>query len=144
MTKPANSRGAVRDGVRRITTVLGLSLCVSCSTSSSTASPAPRPLEAAPVTACGSKDLGDCPLQGWMKATLQAYLTAGDTARLATALDELSSHAPDGFANWSAMAHAGADAARAGDVGKVRAACQSCHDAHRTVFRKQLRTARLF
>jgi cytochrome c553 len=79
-----------------------------------------------------------------MKATLQAYLTAGDTARLATALDELGSHAPDGFASWSTTAQAGAVAARAGDVAQVRAQCQSCHEQHRTAFRQQMRTTRLF
>jgi hypothetical protein len=131
-----------------ILSVIGISLGLSCSTSPSAAAP-PAPAAApsagsAPVTACGSKGLPDCPLQAWMKATLQAYLTAGDTARLATALDELASHPPDGFANWSATAKAGADAARGGDVAKVRAECQTCHEEHRTVFRKQIRTARLF
>jgi hypothetical protein len=99
---------------------------------------------AVPVTACGGKELPDCPLQGWMKSTVQAYLNAGDTTRLAKALDELERHPPDGFANWSASASAAAKAARAGDVAGVRTECQACHQQHRANFRAQMRTVRLF
>jgi hypothetical protein len=97
-----------------------------------------------PVTACGGKELPDCPLQGWMKSTVQAYLNAGDTTRLARALDELERHPPDGFAGWSASARAAAEAARAGDVPGVRTQCQACHEQHRANFRAQMRTVRLF
>jgi hypothetical protein len=99
---------------------------------------------ALPVSACGGKELPDCPLQGWMKSTVQAYLNAGDTTRLAKALDELERHPPDGFANWSASAAAAAEAARAGDVAGVRTQCQACHEQHRANFRAQMRTVRLF
>jgi hypothetical protein len=80
-----------------------------------------------------------------MKATLQAYLMAGNTERLATSLDELERHPPaEGFANWSSIAKEAASAARAGDMGGVRERCQACHEQHRMAFRAQLRTARLF
>jgi hypothetical protein len=114
-------------------------------TSASQPGQATQPEQATlPATACGGKELPDCPLQGWMKSTVQAYLTAGDTTRLAKALDELERHPPDGFANWSASARAAAEAARAGDVARVRTECQACHQQHRANFRAQMRTVRLF
>jgi hypothetical protein len=79
-----------------------------------------------------------------MKSTVQAYLSAGDTTRLAKALDELERHPPDGFANWSALARAAGEAARAGDVPGVRTQCQACHEQHRASFRAQMRAVRLF
>jgi hypothetical protein len=108
------------------------------------APPSSGPQSAAPTPACGGKELPDCPLQGWMKSTVQAYLNAGDKARLAKALDELGQHAPKGFANWAELSRAAAEAARAGDVAGVRTQCQSCHVQHRATYRAQMRTARLF
>lgn len=96
------------------------------------------------MTACGGKQLPDCPLQAWMKSTVQAYLMAGDTARLAKALDDLARHPPDGFPNWSESARIASDAARVGDVATVRTQCQECHVQHRAAFRARMRTARLF
>jgi hypothetical protein len=122
--------------------LLLLGIGVGCS-APPTASASP-PEAAAPVTACGGKELPDCPLQGWMKSTVQAYLNAGDKVRLAKALDELGSHAPEGFTNWSESARAAAEAARAGDVAGIRTQCQACHEQHRANFRATMRTVRLF
>jgi hypothetical protein len=96
---------------------------------------------------CGSLGEPDCPLQQWMKATLQAYLVSAsgaDHQRLAAALDKLAAAAPAGFPGWSDMARRGAEQARAGDTGAVRQSCTSCHDAHRARFRSELRGQRLF
>jgi len=93
---------------------------------------------------CGDKDLPDCPLQGWMKATLKPYLTANDTARLAAALDQLADKAPPGFDGWRESAADAAKAARAGDTAAVKAACKHCHDQHREHFRKERRLQALF
>ena len=98
----------------------------------------------APVGSCGKKGLPDCPLQGWMKANLQADLVSGNTARLAKALDELAAKAPTGFEGWTRYAESAAHAARAGDIVAVKVACKQCHDELRSRFRGEMRTAQLF
>jgi hypothetical protein len=96
------------------------------------------------AAACGSKGQPDCPLQGWMKATVQTYLKAGDKERLATSLAELARHAPPGFDGWETAAKAGSDAAQAGDLAAVRAQCQACHQKNRARYRTEIRSAKLF
>jgi hypothetical protein len=93
---------------------------------------------------CGKRGLPDCPLQSWMKANLQAYLKANDTARLADALDTLAQHEPSGFSGWSDAARRAAKATRAGDLAQVRVECKRCHDELRPRFRAELRPTRLF
>jgi hypothetical protein len=140
MTYPAQS-------YRSACALLLLILGTACEDSAAATASAPPPAstQTAPaVAACGGKELPDCPLQGWMKSTLQAYMTAGDAGRLAKALDELGRHPPAGYANWSESAQAGAAAARAGDVTAVRAQCQACHEQHRAKFRADMRAVRLF
>ena len=105
------------------------------------AAEAPAPPASA---ACGKSGLPDCPLQSWMKANLQAYLKAGDTARLAAALDTLAQHEPTGFSGWSDSARRAAQATRAGDLAQVRVECKRCHDELRPRFRAELRPTRLF
>lgn len=109
------------------------------------ASPANAPASgAAPaVTACGKSGLPDCPLQSWMKATLQPTLKAGDLARLSDALDQLALAEPSGFSGWASAARAGATAARKGDVEGVRAQCRACHDQLRPRFRAEMRGAHI-
>jgi hypothetical protein len=79
-----------------------------------------------------------------MKANVQVFLKAGDTKRLAAALDELAQHEPAGFTGWSASARAAAGAARAGDLARVRVECKTCHDTLRSRFRAEMRSTRLF
>jgi hypothetical protein len=93
---------------------------------------------------CGDKDLPDCPLQGWMKATLKPYVAASDTARLAEALEQLAAAAPAGFDGWRETAEQSAKAARAGDLAGAKVGCKRCHDAHRSRFRKERRAVALF
>src|SRR5262245_5521268 len=47
----------------------------------------PSPATGTPV-GCGTSGLPDCPMQRWMKGTLQTYQRAGDHERLAKALRE--------------------------------------------------------
>jgi len=124
--------------------LLATLLCVGPGCSESNASAESTRTVTAAVGACGKKGLPDCPLQGWMKANLQAYLNSGDSARLATSLDELAAKEPPGFDGWRRSAESAARAARAGDIGAVKAACKQCHDDLRAKFRSELRTTRLF
>jgi hypothetical protein len=96
------------------------------------------------VVACGDRGLPDCPLQEWMKATLQAYQRAGDFERLARSLQELESHAPAGFPGWAATAAAGVEAAQKHDAPALRLTCKNCHDTHRTRYRRERRAEPLF
>jgi hypothetical protein len=93
---------------------------------------------------CGDKDLPDCPLQNWMKATLKSYLNAKDTTRLAQSLEQLAEKAPPGFDGWKDSALTAAKAARGGDIPTVKAECKHCHDRHRNRFRAERRTTSLF
>lgn len=95
-------------------------------------------------TACGSPGEADCPTQRWMKATLQAHLRSSDYQRLASALGQLSEHAPVGYDSWSELSSRAADAARAGDEQGVRAGCKDCHEAYRSRFKRELRQKPLF
>jgi cytochrome c556 len=88
--------------------------------------------------------MAECPTQHWMKATLQAYLRTHDYKRLEASFEELASHAPAGYERWQEMAQQGASAASRHDEGEVRKACQSCHDQHRTTFRREMRSAPLW
>lgn len=93
---------------------------------------------------CGDKNLPDCPLQQWMKATLKPYVAANDTVRLAGALEQLAEKAPPGFDGWRESAQDAAKSAKGGDIAAVKAACKHCHDAHRNRFRKERRTVAMF
>ena len=93
---------------------------------------------------CGKTGLPDCPLQEWMKANVQAYLKAGDTERLASALGTLAEHEPGGYSGWAESAKKASEAARAGDLTRARAECKHCHDEHRSRFRAERRATRLF
>ena len=116
-----------------------------CSEASGAPNAAPESTAKAAVsTACGSKGQPDCPLQGWMKATVQQYLNAGDKERLAESLGELAKHAPQGYEGWEAAAKAGAEAAKAGDIAGVRSQCQGCHQKNRARFRTEMRNKKLF
>jgi len=93
---------------------------------------------------CGKKPLPDCPLQKWMKDNMKPALDQKDSVALAKALDHVAEHPPSGFAGWDTIAKKGADAARAGDIDAVKAACKSCHDDQRPRFKKEIRDKPLF
>ena len=94
------------------------------------------------VAACGGKGQPDCPLQQWMKATLQTYQRERAFDRMASAFDQLAAKAPDGYAKWADVAEAGAKASRAHDEAGVRQACKTCHDDHRQRYRQERRGGR--
>jgi hypothetical protein len=90
---------------------------------------------------CGDAGLSDCPLQQWMKATLQTYQREVNFARLATALDALQARAPEGYGHWSKLAGGAASAARNSDAPAVREACKACHSEYRARYRRERRNA---
>jgi len=89
--------------------------------------------------ACGSKE-NPCPLQKWMKGTLGAALAGNDLQALAKSLDKSASFSPDPSWEWAAIAKAGADAARKGDVAGAKASCKSCHDKYKDSYKSNFRT----
>jgi hypothetical protein len=99
---------------------------------------------AAKTADCGSAGKPDCPLQNWMKATLQTYQREKNYERLASSLEELARHAPEGYDGWTDTAKAGLSAARAKDEAGVRQSCKDCHAQLRARFKRELRTTRLF
>jgi hypothetical protein len=93
--------------------------------------------------ACGGKGQPDCPLQNWMKSTLQPYQRENNYARLERAFEDLAQHAPDDYEHWADLASSGAEAARNKDAAGVRTACKSCHDQHRSRYRRERRAEQL-
>ncbi|WP_394849486.1 hypothetical protein LZC95_18825 [Pendulispora brunnea] len=93
--------------------------------------------QAAP--ACGSKD-NPCPMQKWMKANLGAALAGNDLQALAKSLDKSATFSPDPSWEWAAIAKAGADAARKGDVAGAKASCKTCHDKYKDSYKSKFRT----
>jgi hypothetical protein len=117
--------------------------CVGCQDAVS-ASSQPAPANAAQPSAaepaCGRTGLPDCPLQNWMKATLQTYQRAADYERLARSLGELAEHGPADYAGWQALTGRGVEAAHAKDDASLRQVCKDCHAQHRARYRRELRS----
>jgi hypothetical protein len=93
---------------------------------------------------CGSTGSPDCPLQRWMKATLQAYQRGRDDERLSRAFHELAEHAPEGYADWRMRAEHGAELAAKHDPDAVKQVCKDCHSAHRSRYRTERRAAAIW
>lgn len=102
------------------------------------------PAAAAASVSCGGKSLPDCPLQSWMKSTVQAYQREKDYTRLASSLEKLAANAPEGYGNWKDLALAGAAAALKHDDTGVSKNCKTCHNEHRARFRKERRATPVF
>jgi hypothetical protein len=119
-----------------------LALCAGCrdgiSSSAAHAAPVALPLAAA-SSECGRSGLPDCPLQDWMKATLQAYQRAADYDHLGQAFANLARHAPKGYSGWQDAATRGAQAARNKDDAALRQVCKDCHTQHRARYRREHR-----
>lgn len=109
---------------------------------------APAPVAAAPsgaAAACGEKGQPRCPLQAWMEDHLQSVLDKKDAPALAKGLTRAASFVPDpswntGAQGWGALANAGADAAKSGDIAATQATCKSCHKAWRSKYKQMFRT----
>jgi hypothetical protein len=131
--------------------LLALTLGFGCSNatqaSESPAQPAIAPAAARQPTAaapCGGAGLADCPLQQWMKATLQTYQRAGNYDRIARSMQELRAHAPAGFDGWADLAARGAAAAQKQDAAALRQVCKDCHETQRARYRRERRAQPLF
>jgi hypothetical protein len=92
---------------------------------------------------CGVAGQPDCPLQGWMKATMTPAISAGDLVRLERDFKRIADFAPPDYGRWKAISGAGADAAAHGDIEGARQACKSCHDEFRARYRRELRARAL-
>lgn len=91
------------------------------------------------VGSCGVKGMPDCPLQAWMKATLQSYVRSQKYDRIATSFERLSKVAPIGYEEWSKISAQGVKAAQQKNKAGVMASCKICHDTYRKEFRKSFR-----
>jgi hypothetical protein len=96
---------------------------------------------------CGSRDLHDCPLQGWMKRNATPMLDFGDISTIAVIFDQIVALAPtdtteDGgllYENWKSIARDGANATRSGNIEAAKAACRGCHTQYRDRYHAILR-----
>jgi cytochrome c556 len=75
-----------------------------------------------------------------MKANTNAAMASNDFPAIATALDKTATFAPAGYTNWASISKDGAKAARAADLGAVKASCRSCHDQYKSKYKTELRT----
>jgi hypothetical protein len=124
--------------------LLGLCACQGITHAEVSVTAAPPSDAVGPSGECGGRGQADCPLQGWMKSTVQTYQRDKNYRRLANALEELAAHTPEGYANWKEQALAGAAAANNKDDSAVSKSCKGCHNEHRTRFRKERRAQPLF
>jgi hypothetical protein len=85
--------------------------------------------------ACGDK-ANPCPMQKFMRGTMSA---ATDAPALQAAFSRLAGLSPNGGWQWRAIAQAGADAAKGGDVAAAKKQCKACHDQYREQYRQQYR-----
>ena len=100
---------------------------------------------------CGSRDLHDCPLQGWMKRNATPMLDFGDISTIAVVFDQIAALAPpdtteDGgllYENWKSIAADGANATRSGNLEAAKAACRGCHTQYRDRYHAVLRAREL-
>ena len=90
---------------------------------------------------CGAKGQKPCPMQGWMKTVMQSATTSGDGAKIAAALEYVSSKPPPGMAKWVAISKEGAEKAKKGDIDGAKASCKSCHDLYKAQYKDNLRDA---
>lgn len=107
-----------------------------------TTSPTSEAVLATPSPAPPSDEHPDenYPLQEWMSANLARPVKAQDFPALERALGSLASIGPDQFPDWKRFAKAGAIAAAAKDIDRVRASCTDCHQTYRAEYRAQMRT----
>jgi hypothetical protein len=78
-----------------------------------------------------------------MKANALVAINARRFDRLEEVLERVAELGPPEYAEWHAIARAGAEAAAKGELEAVRAACKSCHDAYRASYRRDHRRERL-
>ena len=74
-------------------------------------------------------------LQSWMESELLYRVRTKDYPGLARALDALAAVAPREYPHWADVATASAQAARDGDLERVRRGCAACHREYRARYR---------
>ena len=93
--------------------------------------------------ACGGRT-NPCPLQRWMRDNMGSKLADGKLDAVATSFDALAAMSPDpSWSDWVKLSKDGAAASRrGGDDGTraAKAACKSCHDQYKTLYRSRFRT----
>jgi len=99
----------------------------------------PSAAQAGDAAACGTKE-NPCPLQKWMRANMGPALAGNDLPALAKVLDKTGGLSPDPSWEWGAIAKAGADAARKGDLAGAKTSCKTCHDKYKDSYKTQFRT----
>jgi hypothetical protein len=93
---------------------------------------------------CGEKGQKPCPMQAWMKATMQAASTSGDGAKLAAALEYTAARAPSGMDQWKRISDEGAAAAKKGDIEGAKKSCKTCHDMYKAKYKKSAERNKTF
>jgi hypothetical protein len=114
----------------------GSAAAVGTATDTETDAPGPEPTK---KYDCGAKTQKPCPMQGWMKKVMAPASSSGDGAKLAEALEYVAKKPPPGYAEWTAIAKAGAAKAKAGDVDAAKASCKKCHDAYKADYKAKSR-----
>lgn len=99
--------------------------------------PAKRPARKA--GACGDKN-NLCPLQKWMRANVAVAVASDDAPKLAAALAQVATMAPDAsWTSWREMSLAASEAAKRGDMKEARKSCRKCHGEYRDRWRTSYR-----
>jgi len=80
------------------------------------------------------------PLAVWMRGPATQAVDSGDLESIARAFEQMLPWAPPGYANWSSIARDGSQAARAGSIDGVRAACRGCHSQYEAQYRSTFAT----
>jgi hypothetical protein len=85
--------------------------------------------------AVATPQTGNHALQSWMESELLYRVRTKDYPGLVRALEALASVAPSDYPHWAEVATASAQAARDGDLERVRRGCAACHREYRTRYR---------
>jgi hypothetical protein len=104
-------------------------------------SPTPTPVRrpARKAGACGDKN-NLCPLQKWMRANVAVAVASDDAPKLAAALAQVATMAPDpSWSSWREMSLAASEAAKRGDMKEARKSCRKCHGEYRDRWRDSYR-----
>lgn len=111
-----------------------LTACTSAHPATTDSEPAIVETQPAIVAAAPTAS-GDHALKQWMEAELLYRVRMKDFAGLVHALDALASVAPREYPHWTEAATASAQAARDGDLERVRRGCAACHHEYRVRYR---------
>jgi hypothetical protein len=74
-------------------------------------------------------------LKSWMESELLYRVRTKDYPGLVRALDALAAVAPREYPHWAEVATGSAQAAREGDLERVRRGCAACHREYRARYR---------